>query len=101
MKLNCWEAKGCGRQPGGYKSLELGICPAAIETKAHGINGGVNGGRACWVIESTVCHNQVQGSFAQKLKDCMQCDFYSAVRDEEGINYLASKKVLARLRGTR
>jgi len=27
-KLNCWEFKKCGRQPGGPKVAELGVCPA-------------------------------------------------------------------------
>jgi len=25
--LNCWEFKKCGREPGGEKASELGICP--------------------------------------------------------------------------
>ncbi|MCL7486720.1 MAG: hypothetical protein M8357_00915 [Desulfobulbaceae bacterium] len=98
MRLNCWEVKECGRQPGGHKSRELGVCPATTETKAHGLNGGVNGGRVCWVIDRTICHNQVQGTFTQKLKGCLQCDFYSAVRNEEGSNYLPSKEILAIVR---
>ncbi|MGE5174112.1 MAG: two-CW domain-containing protein, partial [Betaproteobacteria bacterium] len=28
-KLNCWEHKKCGRQPGGHKVAELGVCPSA------------------------------------------------------------------------
>jgi hypothetical protein len=52
-KLNCWEFEKCGRQPGGIKVKELGVCPAATEKRAHGINGGINGGRACWAIAGT------------------------------------------------
>lgn len=97
MRLNCWDEKKCGRQPGGNKSHELGICPAATEQKIHGVNGGTNGGRACWVIRQTLCGNQVQGSFAEKLGSCLQCDFYLKVRDQEGRNFVPSKDILPRL----
>ncbi len=40
MKQNCWEFKNCGRQPGGHKVNELGLCSAATETKTNGINDG-------------------------------------------------------------
>jgi len=46
--LNCWEVKKCGREFGGIKSQELGVCPASIQSKVDGINHGKNGGRACW-----------------------------------------------------
>ena len=74
--MNCWEFKKCGRESGGEKNKELGICPASTEIKAHGINSGTNGGRACWVINKTLCGNQVQGAFIQKLNGCMNCEFY-------------------------
>jgi hypothetical protein len=97
MKKNCWESKKCGRQPDGEKSNEFGICPAAIEEKADGLNGGINGGRACWAIKETLCGNQVQGGFANKLSGCLQCDFYSTVRNEEGTSFKTSKEILAKL----
>lgn len=30
MKLNCWEFKKCGREPGGLKARERGACPATV-----------------------------------------------------------------------
>jgi len=30
-KKNCWEVMNCGRQTGGTKVSEMGVCPAAIE----------------------------------------------------------------------
>jgi hypothetical protein len=33
-KLNCWELKKCGREAGGAKSNEMGICPAAAAVYA-------------------------------------------------------------------
>ena len=97
MKLNCWEVKKCGRQPKGEKIQELGVCPAAIEQRAHGINSGANGGRACWAIKQTLCGDKIQGGIAEKLVNCMQCDFYKAVRDEEASDFMPSKEILARL----
>lgn len=79
---NCWEAKRCGRQPGAAKAAELGACPGA---KTGGdANHGMNGDRVCWAIAGTLCSGQVQGTFAQKAFNCMQCDFYQAVRNQEG-----------------
>ena len=43
-KTNCWEYKNCGRGPGGNPDHPLGPCPAATEKRAHGVNGGRNGG---------------------------------------------------------
>lgn len=96
-KMNCWDVKKCGREPGGKKCNELGVCPASTETKAHGINDGINGGRACWAIQETLCGSKVQGTFTQKLSNCMQCEFYSAVRNEEGNKYSSSREIISRL----
>jgi len=32
----------------------------------------------------TLCGGKTQGTYAQKLGSCMSCDFYLAVRGEEG-----------------
>ena len=82
-KLNCWEHKKCGREPGGSNVLELGVCPAATETKADGINGGKNGGRVCWAIAGTLCEGEIQGTYASKLGFCLICDFCQLVLKEE------------------
>jgi hypothetical protein len=99
MKQNCWEFKRCGRQPGGAKSVELGVCPAAIETRVNGMNAGRNGGRACWALAGTLCGGKVQGAFATKLANCMACDFYQTVGREEGANHESAKSILAKLTG--
>ena len=89
--LNCWEYKKCGRQPGGKKSGELGVCPGASDTSFSGINRGKNGGRICWAIAGTFCGGRVQGSFAQKRRSCLECDFYKRVQQEEGMNNRKTK----------
>jgi len=91
---NCWEHKKCGRQPGGAKVKELGVCPVATSNRANGLNHGCNGGRACWVIAGSLCGGKVQGSFASKMSSCMACDFYLAVKAEEGSSYANSTTLL-------
>ena len=80
---NCWEFKKCGREPSGAKIGDLGVCPAAIEANMTGINSGQNGGRVCWVVVGTLCGGEVQGEFATKLANCVTCDFYNKVLNEE------------------
>lgn len=84
MKKNCWELKQCGREPGGAKSAELGVCTAATDTTNDGINGGKNGGRFCWAVAGTLCGGVVQGSFAEKQLTCTSCEVFSQIRIEEG-----------------
>lgn len=99
MKLNCWEFKKCGREMGGSKAAELGVCPSATCSELHGAHGGKRGGRACWVVAGTMCGGQVQGSFAQKFKNCAVCDFYQAVKAEEKTSFELSIILLNRLKG--
>ncbi len=82
MKSNCWDFKKCGRAPGGAKSAELGVCPAATDASHNGNNGGQNAGRYCWKVAGTLCGGQVQGSWANKSMNCMACDFFKAVKAE-------------------
>ncbi|MBU0508719.1 hypothetical protein KKH27_07785 [bacterium] len=99
-KINCWQFKRCGRQPGGSKAAEFGVCPAFIETRTHTINGGVNGGRACWAIAGTLCAGKVQGTFALKIGDCTACSFYVLVTLEESTTYVTGREILALLTST-
>lgn len=82
-KPNCWDFMKCGRQPGGEKVAESGVCPAAVDGGLDGINGGTNGGRSCWAVAGTACFGKVQGTFAAKFGDCMDCEFFWTVASEE------------------
>jgi hypothetical protein len=97
MKLNCWDFKKCGREPGGAKSKDLGVCPAALEKRLQATNSGSNGGRACWAITGTLCGGKVQGTFATKVGNCLQCEFYQLVAKEEGSAHQGVKQILAKL----
>ena len=85
VRQNCWDFKKCGREPGGAKVAELGVCPAPTDTSSGGLNGGEKGGRICWAVAGTFCGGKVQGSFAQKRMSCLSCDFFKLVKEEEGI----------------
>ncbi|MDP2183745.1 MAG: hypothetical protein Q8K99_14415 [Actinomycetota bacterium] len=88
-KANCWEHKECGRQPGGLREKELGVCPAAVTEKRDGKNGGHAAGRFCWKIAGTFCDGEVQGTFSQKMMSCAGCDFFKMVKSEEGADFEA------------
>jgi len=98
MKTNCWEFKKCGREQGGKNVDTMGTCPAVTDRRLDGTHGGKNGGRTCWMIAGTLCGGKVQGSFGMKYKNCEQCDFYKAVRVEEGMNYKLSVLLLEKLK---
>ena len=88
IKRNCWEFMKCGREPGGVKAEELGVCPAATADILDGAHGGKNAGRVCWVIAGTMCGGEAVGSFAKKYNDCRICKFYQLVKAEEEDNFL-------------
>ncbi len=97
-KLNCWEFKGCGREPGGKEAERFGVCPAAGSRSMHGINGGINGGRVCWLVAGT--YGKSRASFAEcvaveSLSSCYECDFHLQVLQEEG--YLKESLTLSLL----
>lgn len=97
-KLNCWEYKKCGRAPCGANVYEFGICPAVMEKKANGFNGGINAGRICWVIANTLCDGKIQRTVVEKLESCMECDFFKLVSKEEGFAFKGYKDILPKLR---
>ena len=84
MKVNCWEHKKCGRQPGGGNAHDLGVCPVTTYQELNGAHGGTSAGRACWVIAGSLCSGKIQGTYAKKLDNCWRCDFMIRVKKEEG-----------------
>lgn len=63
--MNCWEFKKCGREKGGSKAEELGVCPAWPDHGKH-----------CARVAGTLCGGQIQGTFAVKLASCLKCEYY-------------------------
>ncbi len=63
---NCWEIMKCGREQAGPRAAALGVCPAYPD---HG--------HSCWLVDGTLCEAKVQGTFAQKELNCLECDVYN------------------------
>jgi len=95
-KQNCWEFKKCGRGPNGNRRPGLDTCPAATETEADGINGGINGGRVCWAIAGTLCGGRQKGSSAVRLESCLSCDFCQLVLNQEKVEPCADYRLQRR-----
>ena len=70
--MRCWEYLKCGREEGGVNAESDGICPAYP-----------NDGRGCWFVAGTFCGGQAQGTYAEKMGTCQDCDFYDGVMSEE------------------
>jgi len=86
-KLNCWEDRKCGREPGGSRIGELGPCPAAVDTTCDGANEGQRAGRLCWAVAGTFCEGEAQGTHAQRIQTCERCAFFRRVKYEEGSRF--------------
>ncbi|MDY0087540.1 MAG: hypothetical protein RBS78_03175 [Coriobacteriia bacterium] len=82
-RLDCWEYQGCGRGPGGRRTNQDGECPAASASSLDGVNGGRDGGRACWIVTGTRCGGKRSGPFEDKIHECRKCSFYARVQVEE------------------
>jgi hypothetical protein len=76
-KLNCWDYKKRCKEMNS-RSNSNNLCPAKNEVIANGLNGGINGGRMCWVIMDAHCKKKNQ-------TDCFQCEFQYKVIAEEGL----------------
>ncbi len=88
MKQNCWEFMDCGSKRD---------CPAFSEDRLNGEHGGVNAGRACWVVAGSFCSDKIKGEFAQSGKTCRQCDFYQHVYEEEKDDFKISATLWPKL----
>jgi hypothetical protein len=97
QRKNCWEVKHCGRQPGGENVNNLGVCIAALPCQYEGINTGQHGGRFCWVLAGTLCKGELQGTYAKKIKDCLECQFLKQVEEEEGRFFILTPRDVKKL----
>lgn len=65
-KIRCWEYTKCGIEKAeGAANMR---CPAYPDY-----------GRICWAIAGTFCGKKVSGAIAQKLGNCIKCEFYQHV----------------------
>lgn len=91
-RKNCWEVEQCGRQPEGEKVEELGVCPAAEPSEYDGTNKGTFAGRFCWAVAGTFCGGKLQGTYAEKLTNCLNCEFLKQVNEDEGRDFVLNPK---------
>ncbi|GEM_PF-727717 len=66
-RQDCWEFKRCGREKGGAKVNEMGVCPAWPD---HGTD--------CAIVKGTYCGGAVQGGYASKIAHCSKCDYFKS-----------------------
>ena len=71
---NCWELMACGREKGGMNVDEFGECPASRERLGH----------SCWLVAGTFCEGVVQGTYAQKERNCMLCKVHNYYHRTDG-----------------
>ena len=93
IKICCWEFNKCGREPGGRNAVKMGVCPASIDARLDGINGGINGGRACWSIPGTMCDGKITDTFSAKMGACLDCKFYKRVMKEEQESFQSTLEI--------
>ncbi len=81
-KINCWEFRNCGMEPGGIFADIYGPCPVPKMMKFDGVNSGRGAGRACWMVmnsgtqaEPFICRNN--------RLSCYHCAFFQRVQSEE------------------
>ena len=86
-KQNCWEYMKCGRHPGGDKAAAMGVCPVSVYEDLNGVHGGENAGRACWVVDSSLCPEVKRETSEMKFTGCWKCDFFQTVKNEKRSSY--------------
>jgi hypothetical protein len=85
MKENCWEHMMCGKRD---------ECPAFAESKLHGVHGGYNSGRACWLIAGSMSGENPFCKFLEEIDSCRECAFYKYVKAQEGAHFQFSVTLL-------
>ena len=90
-RKDCWEIMKCGRESGGHNAAKQGVCVAALPNDFDNINKGKHGGRICWAVAGTLCGGEVQGTFATKLRQCLNCEFFIKVQEEEARGFVLTK----------
>jgi len=94
-KWNCWDFKKCGKGPSENGNGKSGRCPVAREIVADTLNGGINGGRICWIIADAKCRGNVKCSAEQRENFCFQCEFrYKVIMDEGLLNTCKATGIL-------
>ncbi len=81
-RLNCWETLACGAQD--CAPQDPGWCPVPFDTSLDGVNGGHNGGRACWAVSGARCRQGTLTAAPGDAASCAACPVLASVRTQEG-----------------
>jgi len=84
LKLNCWEYRNCGMEPGGIFAKIYGACPVPAMMKLDGVNGGRGAGRACWIAINDASAPRPSVCRSSRLS-CHSCEFFKRVHCEEAV----------------
>jgi chemotaxis signal transduction protein len=60
----CWEKKNCHKKE----------CPAYGNTDHR-----------CWMLSKTLCRDEIQGSFYEKIEACRKCDFFETAQKHRSV----------------
>ncbi|MCI5219061.1 MAG: hypothetical protein D3914_07680 [Candidatus Electrothrix sp. LOE2] len=86
-RINCWEFKKCGREPGGRNIEKYGCCSVPVSIEYDGMNNGKNGGRSCWILRESACEKIMRACRVDEIKECRQCHFHTYVRKTERFSH--------------
>ncbi|MCI5148900.1 MAG: hypothetical protein D3916_05850 [Candidatus Electrothrix sp. MAN1_4] len=75
-KIDCWEFKKCGREPGGKNIEKYGLCSLVVSLEDNKINNKRNGERLCWSLRESACEGIMRECCVNEIKECRQCTFY-------------------------
>lgn len=94
-RLNCWDFQGCEHGAGGNGGRPEGQCCRAFrEEILDGVNGGLNGGRACWAVAGSLA---VDLGACTCRGPCVRCRFRKTVFQEEAGDFLDTFTILEKL----
>ena len=81
-RLNCWETLSCGAETTSLGDSQW--CPVPFDRSMDGVNGGTNGGRACWAVVGARCRAGEPARRAVESEACAHYTVLRTVRREEG-----------------
>ena len=64
----------CERQRDGKKAKKLGECIASKEGMGH----------SCWAVAGTICGEEIQCTYAKKIRFCTLCEVYEIYNRSRG-----------------
>jgi hypothetical protein len=89
----------CGREAGGRKAGELGICPVSLRSQPEGVSRAAGRGQPCWAFPGNACDHRSDGQPGQDSLACRQCERMQQVCDREGRYFALRQPPRSRMDG--